>query len=83
MAGDDRTRSVPRRILWITVGILIGVVAGLVLGWQIAPAFVLIYFCVGWAAKQGQKQKREIDIYREQWLNKRRMRNDGMQSPPE
>ena len=83
MAGDYRPRSVPRRILWIAVGILIGVVAGLVMGWQLAPAFVLLYFVLGWAANQGRKQKRETDIYREQWLSKRRTRNDGVQSPPE
>lgn len=82
MVGDDGPRSIPRRILWITVGILIGVVAGMVLGWQVAPAFILIYFGLGWAAKQGRKQKRETDIYLEQWLNKRRTRDDGMQPPP-
>ena len=83
MASDDRPRSVPGRILWITVGLLIGVVAGLVLGWQMAPAFMLIYFGVGWAANQGQKRKRETDAYREQWLNKRRTGSDGVQPPPQ
>ena len=83
MASDDQPRTLLRRLLWITVGILFGVVAGLLMGWQFAPAFVLIYFGVGWAAKQGQKQKRELDVYREQWLNKRRTHNDGTQPPRE
>jgi hypothetical protein len=83
MAGNYRPRSVPVQILWVAVGVLIGVVAGLVLGWQIAPAFVFIYFAIGWAAKQGQKQKRETDIYRTQWLNRRRTGHEGQEMPPE
>lgn len=77
MAGGYQPRSKLRLVLWIASGILVGVVAGLTMGWQLAPAFVLIYFAVGWAANQGQKHKRETDIYREQWLNKRRTGNDG------
>lgn len=81
MASDDQSRKVLKRLLWITVGILFGVVGGTLLGWQFAPAFVLIFFGVGWAtnwaANQGQKQKRETDAYREQWLNKRRTHNEG------
>lgn len=77
MAGGYQPRSRLRLVLWTAGGILVGVVAGLTMGWQLSPAFVLIYFAVGWAANQGQKHKRETDIYREQWLNKRRTGNDG------
>ena len=79
MAGDDQSRGMPRLLLRIAVGILIGVVAGLLGGWQIGLVFVLIYFVIGWAARNGQRQKSEIDAYREQWLNKRRTGNEGRQ----
>lgn len=73
----------PRLLLRIAVGILIGVVAGLLGGWQIGLVLVLIYFVIGWAARNGQRQKLDIDAYREQWLSKRRNGNDGKHRPPE
>jgi membrane protein implicated in regulation of membrane protease activity len=67
----------PRLLLRIVVAILVGLVAGLIGGWQIGLTFAVIYFLLAWAARKGQRQKLELDAYREQWLNKRRTDNDG------
>jgi hypothetical protein len=52
----------------------------MIMGWQVAPGMVLIYFLAGWAAERGQREKREIDAYREVWLNRRKSQGGG--APP-
>ncbi|MCZ2404811.1 hypothetical protein IV498_16925 [Paenarthrobacter sp. Z7-10] len=56
---------------------LIGVVAGLLINWQVAPGMVAIYFVIGWAADCGRTQKSEVDVYREDWLNNRKRGGTG------
>lgn len=75
-------RKMLRWLVNVAGGVLVGVLAGLFIGWQIAPGMVLIYFVVGWAAERGQRKKTEIDAYREEWLNKRKPQGDGA-PPPE
>ncbi|BCW73777.1 hypothetical protein NicSoilB11_01020 [Arthrobacter sp. NicSoilB11] len=82
MAGDDQIWGMPRLFLRIVVGVLVGVVAGLLGGWPIGLTFALIFFLLGWAARKGQRQKVELEAYREQWLIKRRTGNHGG-PPPE
>jgi hypothetical protein len=69
-------RTVSRWILKIAVAILLGIAIGLLWGWQMAPFFVVLYFALGWAMERGQQQKKEVDAYREEWLN-RRKKPDG------
>lgn len=66
-------RKAVRWLVLIAGGVLVCVLAGLLMGWQLAPAMVLIYFVVGWAADRGQKHKREVDAYRQEWLNRRKL----------
>jgi hypothetical protein len=76
-------RGHPKAVRWlITIagGVLVGVLAGMIMGWQVAPGMVLIYFLAGWAAERGQREKREIDAYREVWLNRRKSQGGG--APP-
>ncbi|MBT2568102.1 hypothetical protein J7I84_16675 [Arthrobacter sp. ISL-85] len=56
----------------VAVGVLLGLLTGVLINWQLAPAMVLMYFVIGWAAQRGQKQKKDTDAYREQWLGKRK-----------
>lgn len=83
MMSVQGKRSAGRWGLLVAGGILVGVLAGLLLGWQLAPGMVVIYFAVNWAADAGQKQRRELDAYREQWLNKRKPPADGLGQPKE
>jgi hypothetical protein len=77
MASDKRPRKALRRLLVITGAVLVFVMTGLLAGWQLATGLVFIYFAVGWAAKSGQKEGREIEAYREEWLNKRKSKGAG------
>lgn len=65
-------RTVSRWILDIAVAALLGIAVGLLWGWQMAPFFVLLYFALGWAMERGQLHKKEVDAYREEWLNRRK-----------
>jgi hypothetical protein len=73
-------RKIPQWLLTIAGGALVGVVAGSLMGWQFAPPMVLIYFAIGWGARQGQRDKKEVDAYREEWLDRRKSQGDG--TPP-
>jgi hypothetical protein len=73
-------RKVVQWLFTIAGGALVGVVAGSLMGWQFALPMVLIYFAIGWGARQGQKHKKEVDAYREEWLNRRKSQGDG--TPP-
>jgi membrane protein implicated in regulation of membrane protease activity len=72
MFNSDRPRTVTRWLIKVAAGVLLGLLAGVLINWQFALGMVLIYFVVAWAAERGQKQKRETDAYREQWLGKRK-----------
>lgn len=72
MFNSGRPRTVTRWLIKVAAGVLLGLLAGVLINWQFALGMVLIYFVVAWAAKRGQKQKRETDAYREQWLGKRK-----------
>jgi membrane protein implicated in regulation of membrane protease activity len=72
MFNSGRPRTVTRWLIKVAAGVLLGLLAGVLINWQFALGMVLIYFVVAWAAERGQKQKRETDAYREQWLGKRK-----------
>ncbi|MCU1573914.1 MAG: hypothetical protein JWO93_1996 [Micrococcaceae bacterium] len=61
----NRQRTVSRWILDIAVVILLSIAIGLLLGWQMVPFFVVLYFAGGWAMERGQRHKKEVDAYRE------------------
>ena len=72
MFNSGGGRRVARWVLITAIGVLLGVLTGLLINWQLAPMTTLMYFCVGWAAERSQKHRRETDAYREEWLNKRK-----------
>lgn len=67
-----KKQKAARWILDIVVAVLLSVAGGLLIGWQMAPFFFLLYFAAGFAMERGQRQKREVDAYREEWLNRRK-----------
>jgi hypothetical protein len=74
-------RKAVRWLVLIAGGVLVSVLAGWLISWQLAPMVALMYFCGGWAADRGQKHKREVDAYREEWLNRRKSHGDGTAPP--
>ena len=83
MSNGVPKRTAVRWALEIAIAVLLSIGVGLILGWQLAPFFFLLYFATGFAAERGQRQKEEVDAYREEWLNKRKKSEGDEGTQPE
>jgi hypothetical protein len=77
MSNSIPKRTAVRWALDIAIAVLFSIGVGLILGWQLAPFFFVLYFAAGFAMERGQRQKKEVDAYREEWLNKRKKSEGG------
>ncbi|MHA7145582.1 hypothetical protein ACX80U_12785 [Arthrobacter sp. TmT3-37] len=71
MIGDSPRRKALGWILPVGGAVFVFVLSGLLLNWTIAPGVVVLYFCIRWGAKAGQKNREETEAYRQEWLKKR------------